>query len=472
MAATGPTNNRQAETSHTARKATVAAWSLVASGGLSILKFGAAIATGSLGLMSEAVHSLIDFGATIITLLAVNLGDRPADHNHHYGHAKIESLAALAEIMLLSGVVAWFSYESVSRLLGGGHPVTFSWWAVGILLLSIVIDYNRSRTLRNVAQETTSGALAADAVHFQADMMGSAAVLVGLLLVKLGMPWGDAIATLAVAGLIALVTLRLARQTIATLLDTAPDGVALAITQRIESSPHVLAVHQLRVRPAGPVLFISAIVDVPRTMPVVEIAAVKENLQNMIFADYPNADVLVSANPVELDTETVFEKAQLIAAQHGHAIHHLTVQQISNRTAVSFDIEFEGSVPLVEAHDKATALELAIAKSLGDNVEVESHIEPLPFRALAGQNAVERDRSIIVRALQAAADGETLMSNIHNIRVRFTDGGHYVHYHCRFEPAVTVEAVHEVIDRVELRLMAAVPSIKRVIAHAEPLIIK
>jgi cation diffusion facilitator family transporter len=451
-----------------ARKKSVATWSLIASGGLAILKFGAALMTGSLGLLSEAFHSLIDFGATIVTLLAVSLGDRPADDNHHYGHAKIESLAALAEIMLLCGVVGWFTYESLSRLIGGAHIVTFSWWAIAILLISMAVDFNRSRALHKIAVETSSGALAADAVHFHADILGSSAVLVGLILVRLGLPWGDAAATLVVAGFIAMVTWRLARQTIATLLDTAPDGVASAIRQKIEATSNVLSVAQLRVRPAGPVLFISIIVDVPRTLPVVDIAVLKQRIQDLVFADYPHADVIVSANPVELDTETVFEKAQLIAAQHGHSIHHLTVQQINTRTAVSFDIEFDGAIPLVEAHDKATALETAIRQSLGGNVEVESHIEPLPLRALEGQDASADERSAITRALEQSAVSENLMTNIHNIRVRFTDGGHFVHYHCRFDGAVSVEIVHDVIDRVEHRLMASVPSIKRVIAHAEP----
>jgi cation diffusion facilitator family transporter len=456
-------------TDHTQLKNRVAWISLFASAGLAVLKFGAALATGSLGLLSEAFHSLIDLGATIITLVAVNLGDRPADEDHHFGHAKIESLAALVEIMLLCGVVVWFTYESVSRLIWGGPPVTVTWWAVAVLLLAIVVDFNRARSLQKVADETSSGALAADAAHFHSDLLGSAAVLIGLGLVWLGLPWGDSAATLAVAGFIARIVYRLSRQTIATLLDTAPDGVADHIRAELERHNNVLSVSQLRVRPAGPILFITAVIDVPRTMPVNEISTLKQYLENKIHESYPSSDIMVSANPVELDTETVFEKAQLLAAQQGHAIHHLTVQKIADRMAVSFDMEFDGAVSLTEAHDKATALETSMRIALGNQVEVESHIEPLALRALKGEEAPGAIRDDVINRLMKAAEREVRLSDIHNIRVRLTEGGYYVHYHCRFAGDVSVEDVHDVIDRVENRLMKSMPEIKRVIAHAEPL---
>ncbi len=451
------------------RKNRVAWVSLLASALMAILKFTAAFATGSLGLLSEAFHSLIDLGATLVTLVAVNVGDRPADDTHHYGHAKVENLAALFEIVLLSGVAVWFAYRSISQLVLGFEPVTVTWWAIAILVLAIIVDHNRSRSLQKVADETSSGALAADAAHFHSDLLGSASVLVGLALIWAGFEWGDAVATLAVAVLIARIAWKLSRETLAVLLDAAPEGVTEAIRDQLESRSEVLSVTQLRVRPAGPVLFISAAINVPRTLPVNEIAHLKQDIERTIHAIYPSSDILVSANPVELDTETVFEKAQMLASQQGQSIHHLTVQKIGVRMAVSFDMEFDGAVPLSIAHDKATVLESSIRDALGGEVEVESHIEPLSLRALEGREVRTEDRTIIEGHLQTAVQNERLMSDVHNVRVRFTDGGHYVHYHCRFDGATSVDIVHQIIDRVENRLIESMPSIKRVIAHAEPL---
>jgi cation diffusion facilitator family transporter len=450
------------------RKASVALLSLGASGALAALKFAAALATGSLGLLSEALHSLVDFGATGITYVAVKLADRPADDNHHFGHAKIESVAALFEIMLLGLIVIWFAYESISRLLFGGHEVVFSWWAVGVLVLSIIVDLNRSRALQKVANETSSGALAADAAHFHSDMLGSSAVLVGLLLVWAGVPWGDSAATLVVAAFIAVIAFRLARQTIAVLLDTAPEGIADRIRSMLEEKQHVLSVRQLRIKPAGPVLFISTIVDVPRTLPVEDVSRLKADIVQSIYVSYPSSDFIVSVNAIELDSETVFEKVQLLAAHAGHAVHHVTVLQLGDRKAVSFDIEFDGKTPLVAAHSMATDLEIRIRQELGPEVEVESHIEPLEAHALSGSIAVKKDADGISHALNTAAAGEESMTDVHNIRVRVTEGRYYVHYHCRFDGNSTVEDVHAAVDRVEHRLMKVVPSIKRVIAHAEP----
>ncbi len=442
---------------------------MAVSAGLAAVKFVAAMATGSLGLLSEAFHSLTDVGATVITLVAVSFSDRPADAEHHFGHAKIESLAALLEIILLCGVVAYFTYESLSRLSSGTHGVDVTWWAIAILVASIALDYNRSKALSRVAEETSSGALAADAIHFKSDMLGSAAVLVGLGLVWLGVPWGDSAATLVVAGSIAVLTWRLARQTIATLLDAAPEGVSQTIRTMLENRPEVLSVRQLRVKPAGPVHFISVIVEVPRTLRLDEIAKLQQSLEEEVHDLFPASDVMMSAIPVALDTETVFDKVHLLASQSGHMIHHLTVQDVDGKTAVSFDIEFDGAKTLLQAHAEATDLETAIRQSLGGDVEVESHIEPLPSRALAGHAANPSDYTRISAAINQSARDETTMSDIHNVRVRFTDGGYFVHYHCRFADDTPVEQAHNAIDRVEQRLVTKLPAIKRVVAHAEPL---
>ncbi len=451
------------------KKVRVALLSLVASGVLATLKFIAALATGSLGLLSEALHSLVDFGATVITLIAVKLADRPADDNHHFGHAKIESLAAVVEILLLFGIAFWFAYESISRLVSGGHEVTVTWWAVGVLVLSIAVDFNRAKALKKVADETSSGALAADAAHFHADMLGSTAVLSGLGLVWAGVPWGDSIATLVVAALIAVIAFKLANQTTAVLLDTAPEGMASNIRELLERKQHVLSVRQLRIRPAGPVLFISTVVDVPRTLAVEDIATLKGEIEKNIAEVHPAADILVSTNLIELDSETVFEKIHLLAAQAGHPVHHLTVQELADKKAVSFDIEFDGQTSLLAAHEQATRLEARIRSELGKGVEVESHIEPLALEALPGQTVSAVEHENITLAIKDAADGEPLLSDVHNVRVRFTAGGHFVHYHCRFDGSVSVDTAHAVIDRVEQRLMDSHPGIKRVIAHAEPI---
>ncbi len=456
-------------TSHPNKKIRIASLSMVASLAVAVLKFGAAILTGSLALLSEAFHSLVDVTATLLTLLAVRISDKPADATHHFGHAKIESLAALFEIGLLIAIAGWFTYEGVNRLVTGQSHVEVTWWAIAILLVSIAVDLNRSFALRKVGRETGSVALSADASHFESDMYGSVAVLIGLIGVWLGFQWADIAATFAVTLLVLFVAWKLTKDTLATLIDAAPEGVSEKLAPLMEAVPGVLAVYNLRIRPAGAVHFVTAEVNVPRTLPAADLGNVKRKLEDVIRAELPTADIVISAEPVEIDNESIFEKSMLIATQHGRTIHHLTVQKLEDRAAISFDCEFDGSTRLSEAHAKATELEGAIRQALGGTVEVESHIEPLPFRSLDGQRAGAAETKRIAAAIRHSAKPEKLLSDIHSIRVRYTDGGHFVHYHCRFAGQTTVQDVHDAVDRVEQRLTKRIPTIKRVIAHAEPI---
>src|SRR6267378_7779112 len=212
-------------------KQRVALTSIAASGGLTIAKGVVGLATGSLAILSEAAHSLLDLAATIMTYFAVRVSGRPADAEHHYGHGKVESVTALAEtalLFLLSGMVIW---EAGHRLIAGEtHAVAATAWAFGVIVVSIVVDFFRARALYRVASETSSEALEADALHFGSDMWSSAAVLVGLGVVALGFPWADSAAAIIVAVFICVAGWRLGRRTIETLTDTAPEGAAARIS--------------------------------------------------------------------------------------------------------------------------------------------------------------------------------------------------------------------------------------------------
>ena len=172
-------------------KQRVALTSILASGGLTIAKGVVGFATGSLAVLSEAAHSLIDLAATIMTYFAVRVSGKPADEEHHYGHGKVESVTALAEtalLFLLSGIVIW---EAGHRLFGGAHhAVEATIWAFAVIAISIVVDYFRARLLYRVAAETSSEALEADALHFGSDMWSSIAVLIGLVAVCARLPVG------------------------------------------------------------------------------------------------------------------------------------------------------------------------------------------------------------------------------------------------------------------------------------------
>jgi cation diffusion facilitator family transporter len=450
-------------------KEQVALSSIVASAGLTIAKAAVGVATGSLAILSEAGHSLIDLGATVMTYLAVRISGKPADEKHHYGHAKVEAVSALAEtalLFLLSGVVIW---EGIKRLSAHeAHAVEATIWAFGVVVVSIVVDFFRARALSRTAEKTSSHALEADALHFSSDLWSSLAVLIGLIGVRFGLAWADAAAALVVAALVCVAGWRLGKRTIDTLIDVAPPGAAEKITSIAARVPGVVAVEQVRARAAGEQTFIDLTVSVSRTLPLERVSAIKDAIGKALREEMPGAEPVVTTNPVALNNETVLDRVMVIARNRALAVHHVTVHDLKDRLAVSLDLEVDGRLSLRAAHDMADGLEDAIAAELGPGVEVETHIEPLqPQDALGHEAPTERVKAVALALSELAAQSGGIR-DVHNVRVRETNEGEIVNFHCRVDPQLSVQSVHENVDTLERALKARSPSIKRVIGHAEP----
>jgi cation diffusion facilitator family transporter len=451
------------------RKERAALWSILASATITIAKGAAGLATGSLALISDAAHSLLDVAATTITWLAVRAAHRPADEEHQFGHGKIESLAALIEtafLFVLSGAVA---YEGLRRLSTGESDVQPSWTAVAVLVGAILVDAWRWWSLTRVARETRSEALEADALHFSADLVNSVLVLGALGAAAMGYPQADALVAVGVAGFIAFAGFRLAQRTVNTLLDTAPKGLAEQVRSAAEQVPGVVSVERVRVRPVGGHIIGEVLVRVSRTLPLERVAEIKDKVVRAINDELPQGEFTVTADPIQLDDETILERVLLAAARLRVPIHHVTVQTLSRRLSVSFDLEVDGRMRLGQAHEIASRVESAIRDELGPQVEVESHIEPLVASELEGREADSATVARIATTLAENTKVEDGIADVHDVRVRVTASGLVVNYHCRVDPARDVSSVHEKVDDLERRVRRAHPEILRVVGHAEPM---
>ena len=443
--------------------------SIAASAALTLAKAVIGVLTGSLAILSEAGHSLLDLAATVLTYAAVSVSGKPADAEHQYGHGKIESVAALAETALLFLLAAGVAFESVQRLFGTQtFSVAATPAAFAVIALSILIDFFRARTLGRIAEKTASQALEADALHFSSDMWSSIAVLIGLGGVALGYPLADAVAALVVAVFICIAGWRLGRRTVDALTDTAPAGVSERVATIARRVPGIVSVERVRARPAGAVLFLELAIGVSRTLPLDRVTAIKERLARAIRAELPRAELTITTEPRALDDETVRERVMLIARNSGLAIHHVAVQALADRLSVSADLEVDGTLPIAAAHETASRLEEAIREELGPQVEVETHIEPLPAALLSGRDAAVAHVAEIGEALAGLATGLSGLSEVHDVRVRETADGEIVNFHCSVDPALSVRAVHDLVDGVERGLRRRFPTIARVIGHAEP----
>ncbi|HTJ01853.1 MAG TPA: cation diffusion facilitator family transporter, partial [Methylovirgula sp.] len=414
--------------------------SILASSALTLAKLAAGLASGSLALLSEAGHNLVDTGITIVTFFAIKIAGKPADEDHPYGHGKVEAVAALIETGFLFALTGFILVEAVSRLRENSANVNPTFWAFGVLVISILVDVSRIVTLSRIARRTKSDALAADVLHFTSDAIGSFLALCGLAAAGFGFQQGDAIAALGVALFIGIAGYRLGRRTINTLIDTAPKGLTESIRQIIADVPGVSGVEALRLRPVGAETLGDVSIFVPRTLPLEKVAAIKEAVNAAIAEQYPEVALAVTTHPIALDDETVLERLLLIAAKRHTTVHNVIVQEVEGRFSIGFDVEVDAHMPLGQAHEIATALEADTRREFGSDVEVDSHIEPREPRELPGRDTDSATRDQIAAALAELAR-EPLVE-VHSVRVRQTPAGLVVNYHCRANPELSVETVH------------------------------
>jgi cation diffusion facilitator family transporter len=197
----------------------IALASVIAAALLVSIKLVVGLLSNSLGVLAEAIHSATDLVAALLTLFAVRVAVRPADRDHPYGHGKAEHLSALGESVILIAASIGIATESVIRLSGKGSKVEVHWYTFAVLVVVIAIDSARSIASHRGAHRHESAALGANALHFTLDLIGSVAVLIGLVLVKQGYPNADSIAALLVAGLALLSAGRLMRRSVHALMD-------------------------------------------------------------------------------------------------------------------------------------------------------------------------------------------------------------------------------------------------------------
>ncbi len=286
-------------------KRLVALSSVAAAVVLTSMKVVVGLATGSIGILSEAAHSGLDLLAAAVTLWAVRASAMPADEDHPYGHGKIENFSALFETGLLLATCVWISYEAVKRLAFEPTHVEATPWSFAIMVVSIVIDVSRSRALARAARKYRSQALEADALHFSTDVWSSAVVLVGLACVwasnHFSLPWlarADAVAALGVAAIAVIVSLRLGKKSVDDLLDAAPTGL-LERVAHAAAVPGVVSVSQVRVRRSGPQTFADVTLQVARGLTLEAAHDVAHAAEEAIGGAVPDVDVVVHAEPAD-----------------------------------------------------------------------------------------------------------------------------------------------------------------------------
>jgi cation diffusion facilitator family transporter len=442
---------------------------------LTTLKLTVGIWTGSLGILSEAMHSGLDLVAAAITYISVRVSDKPADIQHPFGHGKIEHLSAFIETGLLIITCAWIVWEAVHRLFFRDVHVEPSLWAFGVMFISITIDTFRSRALFRVARKYNSQALEADALHFSTDVYSSTVVILGLILVYVSeqqhLRWlqdADPAAALVVAGIVVYITLRLGKRTVNALVDAAPTGTSALIEETVSHVPGVLSLDRIRTRESGSRLFVDLRLTLADNISLEHAKSVADMVEGEVHHVFPNADVVIHTTPQEPSSGDLVAKIRAVAHRQNFLVHEVTAYEVNGRINVHLDLEVDPQLRLAEAHDRSSQLESEIKANLPEVNEVNVHLEPLLVGVETG-NEARIDPLAVERMLEELARDTAGVRDCHSIEAHQVGGHVVVRLHCTLEPDLPIAKVHDITETVEFKLRQAFPQISKITIHAEPL---
>ncbi len=450
----------------------VAATSVVAAVFLTGMKVAVGLSTGSIGILAEAAHSSLDLVAAVVTLWAVRAAGRPADPEHTYGHGKIENLSALFETALLLATCLWIVAESVERLFFRPAHVEPSAWAFAVMAVSIVVDVSRSRALARTARKYGSQALEADALHFSTDVWSSAVVLVGLALVvvseRTGIAWlakADAVAALAVAAIVVVLSLKLGKKSIDDLVDAVPGGLRerLAAAARV---PGVVDVPALRVRRTGPTAFVDVTLTVGRHLAFERAHEIADAAETTLKGLLPGADVVAHVEPVAQGGEGLLATTRLLAARHGLGAHAVRTHGPEGSVSMELHLEVDERLSVREAHDLVSEFEGELRAASPGLADVVSHIEPVGEATAVRRTEPADDAPVRAELARLAAErGPSFRPE--GLAVRRGEDGLLVTFALPVPGELPVGEAHALSDEVEREVKRRLGG-GRVVIHVEP----
>jgi len=422
------------------------------------------LATSSLGILAEALHSGLDAVAALLSLYAVGVAERPPDEQHQYGHGKAQHLAALSEAAILAAVAIWIGFEAVMRLRSGGGDVQPEWYAFVLLFGVLIVDAARWSVSFRTGTRERNAALLASAWHFASDFAGTTAVLIGLALVSAGYPRADAVAALTVAALVLVAAARLALRNIDALMDRAPSGLDRQIGQIAQAVPGVAEVRSVRVREAGGESFADVVIGVSRLEGLERSHQTMDQVEDAVRSQIGPSQVTVHVEPSTV-AEAPNERVAAAALRVPGVVetHNISVlEQGTGGRAITLHVRLPEDMPMREAALTVEQLKREIRSEFGV-ARVYAHVEPSALGAQPARD-IGAEQPQLVRA---ASEAVTRVAGQGAAEVVVYRQGErlLVVTSLRAEPGRSVREAHVLASRVEDAVRDALDSVDDVIVE-------
>jgi cation diffusion facilitator family transporter len=449
-----------------------ASWSVLAAALLTVLKLVIGLLTNSLGILSEGLHSGLDFAAAGITLVAVRRASKAPDEDHLYGHGKIENFAAFAETIILWITSIWIIFEAWHRIEIQDWPEA-SIWGIVVMVIGVIVTFQQSKVLYRTAEKHGSQALEADALHFRTDMISSLVVLLGLGFVWIDIPIADPIAAIGVAIIIFVISARLGKRTFDALTDRAPHGLYEDIMQKVSEVSGVVECTRVRARHSGPELFADIVVTIDETIATAEAHSIAESIEQKLIVLAPRVDVVVHIEPAEGDISqyskmNIYDQMQVIARRlpEVQSVHNIRVFEIADRIDVAADLEMSADLTLEEAHTVSEMFEERLRNLVVNINSVTLHLETAMTKDEAPD--ITPESAEIVEAVKEIVSEFTALVNYREATIREERVGVSVLLDCTIPGQVTLTESHDIADAIEKRILERLEVVKSVFIHFDP----
>jgi len=451
------------------RRLRVAAGSLAVDCVMLVAKLSAGLATGSLGLLSDAAHSALDLVASLFVLLAVRAAGKPADREHPYGHGRAENLAGFIEGCILVVTAIGVAYVALHRLLGQPPAVDAAWYAFAVAGATIVVEAGRATILRRAAYATSSPALSGSAQNRMADIFSSTGVLLGLIGVRLGLAWGDAAAALLVAALIMSSALRLLWRSGDILIDRAPQGLESDLRDVIGAVPGVRSVGAVRVRRSGSRLIGDTAVLARRLLSVEAAQALGDRIRSAVATTHPDLELTLV---VEADTQSqnLVERVHAVAEREGETrdLHNVTVEREEDGSLhLSMHAKMPGEMSLGEATRASALLEQRLREEFPSVSRIDIHLEPLEPDLVSGAD-VTAQRGELVAVLRALVQSHPRITACRDVEISSRSGHLIAHVVAVMAADASLNDAHLVESWLEERIRRDLPELSEVVARVSP----
>ncbi|HYZ93250.1 MAG TPA: cation diffusion facilitator family transporter [Actinomycetota bacterium] len=423
--------------------------------------------TGSVAVLADGFHSLLDFIATGFTLAAVRIAAKPPDSEHPYGHGRAENLAALGSAGVMVLVGAGVAFEAARRLVEG-TPFRAPGYALAVAGGAIVVDAWRAAVLRRAAKAYSSPALQADALNFTADIGESLAVLAGLGAARAGFDGGDSIAAFVVVAMMWVMAGRVALGAVNVLMDRRPSALTDTIAAAVRAVPGVDHVGDLRVRRSGADTHAEVTVSIGRTASVEQSHEITQAVESAVAGAVPGATTIVHVEPSH-EGEDVVARTFAAANRIGMAdqVHNVLAIHHPEGLWLMLHAKVPAQTALGPAHEVTLALERELRNEIDHLARVEIHLEPHEPSHLHGI-VVTAQRGDITKQAARMAESHPPITRCHEVAVSEAPDGLHLVLHCEASAQTSIGEIHDASLRVESEIHRLFDDVRSVTVHFEP----